>query len=328
MLTKILVGKPTRLWDEYLLQAILATRIRVHSITDTSPFKLIYGVKPRLQEDITGNEKAIQGDRLTQIQHARALANKQLLTHAIKRQVIQDDLVKEHPFKKDDWVLVRNEMPQKLQPKWFGQYRVLKRIPPLGTYAIKEPDGQVVRNMVNSQHLIRANVDTPERLWSSTRLPSKLKLVGLILHRPVEVRQIVDPVKPALPSYSDLSTWTKIEWEQQERTGVRLSLVREEEAVRKLNQRDARKARKLHTRKTQSLEETAARLTEKHNSVQHVQESEGEEDWIPEKDSPISDDNNTAGRSESPQRNPCPRRDAGEADFKRPFAAVIPRHQE
>lgn len=327
MLTKMLVGKPTRLWDEYLPQAILATRIRVHSVANVSPFELVYGIKPRLPDDQTGDERAMQEDRLTQIQHARALANERLLAHAIKRRAIRDDLVKEHPFEKDDWVLVRNETPQKFQPKWFGPYRVLKRHP-LGTYAIEEPDGRVVRNLVNGQRLIRANVDKPERLWSSTRLASKLKRVGLTLHHPIEVRHIVDAVEPALPSYSDLSTWTKREWEQQERTGVRSSLVGEEEAVRKLNQRDARKARKPRTRKTQPQEETAARLTETRNSVRRVRESEGEEDWIPEEDSPISDDDDAVGRSESPQRNLRPRRDAGQADFDGPFAVVIPSRQE
>ncbi|KOS36133.1 hypothetical protein ACN38_g13162 [Penicillium nordicum] len=44
MLTKYLMGKPTRLWDEYLTKALFATRVREYTVTRKSPYFLVYGV--------------------------------------------------------------------------------------------------------------------------------------------------------------------------------------------------------------------------------------------------------------------------------------------
>jgi len=51
MLTKLLLGKSTKLWDLYLDQALFACRVRTHSTTKTSPFYLVYGKHPRLLGD-------------------------------------------------------------------------------------------------------------------------------------------------------------------------------------------------------------------------------------------------------------------------------------
>ena len=51
ILTKILTNKPVKVWDEYLQQAVFATRVRVHSGTEASPYFLLYGKHPRLSTD-------------------------------------------------------------------------------------------------------------------------------------------------------------------------------------------------------------------------------------------------------------------------------------
>src|SRR5947207_11763894 len=51
MLGKMLLTKPTKLWDLYLDQALFACRIRTHSTTKTSPFYLLYGKHPHLLGD-------------------------------------------------------------------------------------------------------------------------------------------------------------------------------------------------------------------------------------------------------------------------------------
>ena len=43
MISKLLFGKHTKLWDLYLDQALFACRIRTHATTKTSPFYLVYG---------------------------------------------------------------------------------------------------------------------------------------------------------------------------------------------------------------------------------------------------------------------------------------------
>ncbi|PWY96913.1 hypothetical protein BCV70DRAFT_149105, partial [Testicularia cyperi] len=47
VLTKLMVGKSTRLWDLYLREALFAARIRTHATSAKSPFFLTYGVHPR-----------------------------------------------------------------------------------------------------------------------------------------------------------------------------------------------------------------------------------------------------------------------------------------
>lgn len=47
MLTKYLMGKPTRLWDKYLPRALFAARVREHAVHGSSPWYLVYGQSPR-----------------------------------------------------------------------------------------------------------------------------------------------------------------------------------------------------------------------------------------------------------------------------------------
>lgn len=58
MLTKYLFGKPTRLWDLYLDQALFAYRIRTQATTKTSHYYLGYGQRLRL---VGGNNYPLLG---------------------------------------------------------------------------------------------------------------------------------------------------------------------------------------------------------------------------------------------------------------------------
>ena len=51
MISKLLFGKPTKLWDLYLDQTLFAYRVRMHSTMKTSPFYLLYGRQPHLLGD-------------------------------------------------------------------------------------------------------------------------------------------------------------------------------------------------------------------------------------------------------------------------------------
>src|SRR5204862_7820901 len=46
MLGKMLLNKPTKLWDLYVDHAILTCRIRTHTPRKRSPFFLLYGRQP------------------------------------------------------------------------------------------------------------------------------------------------------------------------------------------------------------------------------------------------------------------------------------------
>jgi transposase InsO family protein len=51
MLTKLIIDKPTKLWDKYLFQALFSARIRIHATNKISPFYFIYGIHSRIPFD-------------------------------------------------------------------------------------------------------------------------------------------------------------------------------------------------------------------------------------------------------------------------------------
>ena len=241
MLTKYLVGKPIRLWDEFLPQSLFAAWIRQHTVTKLSPFYLLYSLHPCIpldQNDTPTNTNVgvdVVNNQFTdcigQVNHTRVLVNELLLAHTICMQWICDSLVKESHFKPGTWVLVWNEGSEKYQPHWFRLYKVLKSHP-LGTYALQELQGdQVLKNLINGSRLIEANVEDPEWLWSSSVVIWALKWQGLSVEKPIEVRHIVDVYEPNPISYWELSTITKAEWEAHECSGECSEQVGEERVV-------------------------------------------------------------------------------------------------
>ncbi|KAJ5082230.1 hypothetical protein N7532_011273 [Penicillium argentinense] len=261
MLTKYLMGKPTRLWDEYLPQALFAARVHEHSVLGVSPYYLVYGEHPRIPSDENSEWDDSVGpfqdweDRVRLINHARSKANELLLNRAIKTQRIRDEAVTKTSFKPGQWVLLRNEYRQKLDCRWYGPYQILKAHP-LGTYALAEPGGRVLRNLINGARLIEAQVDNPDRLWTSSLAKRAIQKAGYTLHKPQEIRKILDSEEPTPPSYSELSTITRAEWEARERSGEHSVSVGEDEAI---TERVISKKRMKQQRTVRAVKSSAAK---------------------------------------------------------------------
>ncbi|QQK39479.1 Ribonuclease H-like protein [Penicillium digitatum] len=243
MLTKYCMGKPTRVWDLYLAQALFATRVREHATSGKSPFYLVYGTHPRLPGD-TELVTSIRGpaeldNKIMAVNHARAEANEALLHKAIRAQKIQDEKVTTCSLQPGKWVLVRNEAKQKFESQWFGPYKILKAHP-LGTYALAEPGGRVLRNLVNGRRLVDAFVENPNQLWTSSGGKYQLRRKGLDIRHPLDGGEIIDTDSETPPSYHELATISRAEWDAMERSGVRSRLVGREEVLRHV----ATKARK------------------------------------------------------------------------------------
>src|SRR4030095_14185736 len=101
MLGKMLLNKPTKLWDLYLDQAVFACRIRTHSTTKTSPFYLLYGKHPHLFGDYNvalpvDAEIPSHEDRLKGLESIRKEAMIATYERALKDQEIHDELIKPH----------------------------------------------------------------------------------------------------------------------------------------------------------------------------------------------------------------------------------------
>jgi hypothetical protein len=104
MLTQYCYGKQVILWDEYLMQAVFAVRIRLHSTSKYSPFFLLFGVDPRLSGDPNIETPPSNGDldidsdldprlqafidRHAAANEARMLANKALVQRAVSAKLV------------------------------------------------------------------------------------------------------------------------------------------------------------------------------------------------------------------------------------------------
>ncbi len=147
--------------------------------------------------------------------------------------------------KEGDWVLIRNEEPQKFEAKWFGPYKVLKTHP-LGTYALGTPTGRVLRNLIHGNRLVKAHTFDADGFWASSGLQSSLKRAKLPVQRSSpEVDEILEQEEPPLPSYEELSTISRAEWDRRQKEGLHKPLVGEGE---NLPQEAIRKTRKRHER--------------------------------------------------------------------------------
>lgn len=199
MLGKMLLGKPTKLWDLYLDQALFACRIRTHSTTKTSPFYLLYGRQPHLLGDPNialpddavpeGHEK-----RMELLQSARQEAAIATYERAFKDKAVKDVVVTPHKLEEGDWVLVRHENPQKFESKWFGPYQIVQKML-LGTYRLQDPNGRELAALVHGNRLVEAEIHTADELrdlWSSPKTKNELR------------RRNVQELVPSYPENTDI----------------------------------------------------------------------------------------------------------------------------
>jgi hypothetical protein len=186
MLGKLLLGKPTKLWDLYLDQALLACRVRTNATTKTSPFYLVYGKQPHLFGDVNKalpSDAAIEGheERFKLLQSARQEAAAASYERAFKDKMVRDDIVTPHKLEEGEWVLVRHEKPHKFESKWFGPYQIVQKML-LGTYRLQDPNGRELAALVHGNRLVKATINTADELrdlWASPRAKDSLRKCNL-----------------------------------------------------------------------------------------------------------------------------------------------------
>ena len=182
MISKMLFGKPTKLWDLYLDTPLFASRIRTNTTTNTSPFYLLYGQHPHLHGDPhhalpTDAPAADHQERIRTMSSARQEATRATYERALQDRRIRDDIVTPHTLEEGDWVLVRHEKPQKLESKWFGPYQIVQK-KLLGTYRLQDPNGRELQALVHGNRLLKANIRTSDelrKLWASPATKDQLR---------------------------------------------------------------------------------------------------------------------------------------------------------
>jgi hypothetical protein len=201
MLGKLLLGKPTKLWDLYIDQALFACRVRTNATTKTSPFYLVYGQQPHLFGD---DNTALPADatvedheeRFKLLQSARQEAATASYERAFKDKNVRDDIVTPHKLEEGEWVLVRHENPHKFESKWFGPYQIVQKML-LGTYRLQDPTGRELAALVHGNRLIKATITTADELKNLWASPSAKDAL-----RKSNIRQ--EDVLPSYPENTDI----------------------------------------------------------------------------------------------------------------------------
>src|SRR5579871_4231334 len=182
ILSKLLLGKPMKMWDLYLDAALFACRVRTSTTTKTSPFYLLYGRHPHLHRDKKRvlPRDALPADpeeRIKLLSSARDEAARATHERAWKDWNSRTEVVTPHTLDVGDWVLIRHENLQKLESKWFGPYQIVEK-KLLGTYRLMDPNGHELHALIHGNRLRKANIRTTDelkKLWSSPAAKDALR---------------------------------------------------------------------------------------------------------------------------------------------------------
>ncbi|MEL7520270.1 MAG: RNase H-like domain-containing protein, partial [Cyanobacteria bacterium J06553_1] len=173
ILTKVCHGAVRR-WDEFLPEALFATRVRVHRVTKATPFELLYGVKPRLPLSIHRPNVFLGPDedmryrvRAEELERKGALLGASKLRTEAAQLVAKrsyDEEVKRDDLEVGDHVVSTSMQRNKLEPKHLGPFRVeSKRL--FDTYQLSDPNGKLLKALVHRDRLKRVNPGSSVSHW-------------------------------------------------------------------------------------------------------------------------------------------------------------------
>lgn len=170
MITKYTYENPTR-WDEYLTQALFACRVRTHSSTRNSPFKLLYGVDPKLPGDSTrpfmydeSDQEDLLEYRMKELEalgQTRAAAITLAKLNALRMKKRYDINIKDLNYQIGNTVWIKKGNTTKFETKYEGPYRILN-VCPYGTFQLIRPNGDIKNDLVHKDRLKPATLDERE----------------------------------------------------------------------------------------------------------------------------------------------------------------------
>jgi hypothetical protein len=129
------VDEITLNWDKFLPALMLAYNTSYHSTIATTPFELLFGMRPRLPSppapEIQSQHygESFPAERLQLLQHARQIAHKTAEQQGLKYRANFDQHASPHKFKVDQKVWLSDTTAlgknPKLTPKWLGPYKII-----------------------------------------------------------------------------------------------------------------------------------------------------------------------------------------------------------
>ncbi len=129
------VDETTLNLDEFLPALMLAYNTSYHSTIATTPFELLFGIRPRLSSlpapEIQRQHygESFPAERLQLLQHARQVARQHAEQQGIEYRNNFDKNAAPHNFKIDQKVWLSDTTAlgknPKLTPKWLGPYKIV-----------------------------------------------------------------------------------------------------------------------------------------------------------------------------------------------------------
>lgn len=171
MLSKYVGDFPTR-WDAFLQQIIFTCRVRTHSATKQSPFKLVYGIEPIIPGDTTNPYLFDETDSEEMLEYrvkeleslgqlrAAALERAYLNVTRMKKQF--DINVHSQDYKIGEYVWMKKMKCGALEPKFEGPFQILN-VCPLGTFQLLKQNGDIKQDLVHKDRLKLANLGENEK---------------------------------------------------------------------------------------------------------------------------------------------------------------------
>lgn len=171
MLMKYTVSHSTR-WDEFLSQALFAARIRSHSATKQSPFKLTYGVEPVIPGDTTKpfifddrdpeDMLEIRISELESLGQIRAAALERAHLNAMRMKNSYDIKVRDVKFAIGDYVWIKRPVALKMEPRYEGPLQILNCCS-MGTFQLIHPNGEIKKDLVHKDRIKHADLSPEEK---------------------------------------------------------------------------------------------------------------------------------------------------------------------
>jgi hypothetical protein len=129
------VDETTLYWDKFLPALMLAYNTSYHSTIATTPFELLFGLRPRLPS-LSAPEiqrqhygESFPAEHLQLLQHARQVARKKAEQQGLNYKLSFDQNAGPHEFKVGQkvWLSDTTSLGKnpKLTPKWVGPYKIV-----------------------------------------------------------------------------------------------------------------------------------------------------------------------------------------------------------
>lgn len=176
-------------WDEFLNQALFSVRVRTHSVTNFTPFYLLYGIEPRLPMDprpppatmtnlddleldeLRNNITIRELEELGQHRASAYFRSLQQVDKMLKNSKPQPDASNAtHFFEEGDMVKMKHHDKKKFEFQWKGPYHIVRLGHP-GTYWVMSPRGEVLDSSVNQRDLapwLAATEDNKDYFYDGT----------------------------------------------------------------------------------------------------------------------------------------------------------------